>query len=261
MKVENITIGSDPELFLESNNEVVSFVGMCEGTKEKPEPISDEGHSIQVDGVAAEFNIPPCKTKEELISNINFVKEYINNRFCNDNLKISEKVSAYIDQKYLEDPKVRQLGCSSDFNVWIRDVNPSPNAETNLRCVGGHIHIGYDNHNTEKTEDLVKAFDLFLGVPSILIDKDKDRRKLYGKAGAFRFTSFGFEYRVLSNFWIKNDELISWVYDQIYKAVDFVNNNQTIDKKTSELIQKCINNSDDKLAKTIINKYNLICVE
>ena len=33
--------------------------------------------------------------------------------------------------------------------------------------------------------------DLFLGVPSILIDPDTERRKMYGKAGDYRLKEYG----------------------------------------------------------------------
>ena len=54
-----------------------------------------------------------------------------------------------------------------------------------------HIHIGYDNNNIDASLRLVKYLDLYLGVPSVLKDKDKRRRSLYGKAGCFRLTSYG----------------------------------------------------------------------
>ena len=38
---------------------------------------------------------------------------------------------------------------------------------------------------------MVKLLDIFLGIPSVIIDPDKKRRKLYGKAGAFRLTKYG----------------------------------------------------------------------
>lgn len=138
MKIENVTLGSDPELFLETQEgEVVSCIGFCKGTKENPEPISKEGHAIQIDGIAMEFNIPPCRTKEELIENINFVKDYIDSTIAKPRgLVISNKVSNVMLDKHLSDPNARILGCSSDFDAWTESVNPAPDAKGNLRCVG-----------------------------------------------------------------------------------------------------------------------------
>lgn len=125
----------------------------------------------------------------------------------------------------------------------------------------GHVAIGYNDPSIETSIQIVKAFDLFLTVPSILIDNDTERRKLYGKAGAFRFTSFGVECRALSNFWIKNEVLMSWVYDQIQLMVEFINSGRTIDKETGDKIVECINTQNKELAQELIEQYNLICVE
>tara|TARA_R110000822_G_scaffold42836_9_gene116148 strand:- start:2744 stop:3532 length:789 start_codon:yes stop_codon:yes gene_type:complete len=262
MKIENLTIGSDPELFLETpDGEVVSCIGFCSGTKEKPELISKDGHAIQIDGIALEYNLPPSKTKEELINNINFIKDYTINTIAKPKgLVISKKVSEEILDKHLP-PEARILGCSASFCAWTESVNGSPDGKSNWRSVGGHVHLGYNNPTMETSIEIIKAFDLFLTVPSILIDTDTNRRKLYGRAGEFRFTSFGCEARCLSNFWIHNNELIGWVYDQLQLMVNFINLNNTIDKKTSEKIVECINTQNKELAQQLINQYNLICVE
>jgi len=55
--------------------------------------------------------------------------------------------------------------------------------------------------------------DLYLGVPSVLMDKGELRKQLYGKAGAYRMKPYGVEYRTLSNFWIFSDTTIGWVWD------------------------------------------------
>ena len=87
--------------------------------------------------------------------------------------------------------------------------NPPSLDGTNLRSCGGHLHIGFDRAKNDMMArpHLVRILDLVAGVPSIIIDKDKDRRKLYGKAGAHRPKMIeagdpydGVEYRTLSNF-------------------------------------------------------------
>ncbi|OYV41139.1 MAG: hypothetical protein B7Z80_02685 [Rhodospirillales bacterium 20-64-7] len=57
--------------------------------------------------------------------------------------------------------------------------------------------------------------DYFLGIHSLLWDKDGTRRKLYGKAGAFRPKPYGMEYRVLSNRWLDSPDLTRWVYNTV----------------------------------------------
>lgn len=145
--------------------------------------------------------------------------------------------------------------CDPDFNVWTESVNVPPENTTSLRSAGGHIHVGYDNPTMERSSKIIMAMDIFLGIPSIILDKDKDRRKMYGKAGCFRFKDFGCEYRTLSNFWIFDDELIEWVFNNTQKAIEFVNND-TIITNDKEIIN-CINNQDITLAYQLINSLNI----
>jgi len=60
--------------------------------------------------------------------------------------------------------------------------------------------------------DTVKILDLFVAIPAVLMEQGDDpklRRKLYGRSGAFRYTPYGLEYRVLSNFWMSSPPLMS----------------------------------------------------
>jgi hypothetical protein len=60
----------------------------------------------------------------------------------------------------------------------------------------------------------IKFIDLFTAIPSVLLDpgeSGKARRELYGKAGAFRYTPYGLEYRTLSNYWMADIALFSLV--------------------------------------------------
>ena len=55
----------------------------------------------------------------------------------------------------------------------------------------GHISIGWDNPTQEQQLDMVKAMDATVGLGSVLLDFDTERKKLYGKAGCFRFREYG----------------------------------------------------------------------
>src|SRR3546814_13097781 len=59
---------------------------------------------------------------------------------------------------------------------------------------------------------LTKQLDAFLALPSLFSDDQVKRRSMYGAAGAFRTNPYGVEYRVLSNAWLKDSKLMSWVY-------------------------------------------------
>lgn len=221
--INNVLIGADPELFLAKNGVIISAEGLIGGTKQDPKAISKEGHYIQEDNIMIEFNIPPCNSSDDFILNINFVKDYLEQLARILDSELNYSASAYIDKKYLKTKQAKMFGCDPDFNVYLKDFNNPPSSKTNLRSCGGHIHIGYDNPSVEKSEQLIYAMDYCLGLDSLLLDPDNKRRKMYGNAGSFRFKDYGVEYRTLSNFWIQNEDLMKWTFNNSLKAVELVN--------------------------------------
>ncbi len=257
-KIANITVGTDPEFFLFSQleNKFISPVGMFKGSKHEPQPITDNGHAIQIDGVSVEFNIPPCRTAADYHKEIKFVVDYIKNTIATPrNLIVSNAATAMFTNDQLDCPEAWEIGCMPDINAWTLNINNPKNYDSNLRASGGHVAVGYDNPNEEVSLNLIKAMDLFLAVPSVLLDKDNRRRELYGKAGAMRFTPFGCEFRTLSNFWIFNEELTKWVFNQTIKACEFVNIDGFISNQ-DEIIE-CINTGNKELAKEILDDYKI----
>lgn len=256
--VDDILVGSDPEMFLfsEEKNKYIPVCGLVGGTKDSPLPITDQGHAIQEDGVAVEFCIPPCKSSNEFVENINFVKNYINNTVLKPIGLVAKCVaSARFPLNELPNGEAVPIGCDPDYNAYTLEQNMIEKIDFEYNCAGAHIHVGYKNPSVDVSIDIIKAMDLFLGVQSVLLDNDTERRSLYGKAGSYRFKLYGVEYRTLSNFWIENDTLIKWAYDQTIKAIDFVNNGEII--TNPEDIINCINNCNKELATEILEDYNI----
>jgi hypothetical protein len=252
----NITLGADPEIFICDDKEIVSAEGLTEGgTKYEPKPISENGHMIQEDGIMFEYNIPPCSTNEEWNDAHKFCQDYLEVLASAHGYKFSQKVSDEINVKYLQTPQATTFGCEPDYNVYLRAENEAPDSNTNLRCAGGHVAIGYPNPSQELTEKIVKAFDIFVTLPALFKDNDTRRRELYGKPGSFRFKEFGVECRALSNFWIHNEETRNWVFNQTLKAVNCVLDGEA-DKLIgdwSEKTKEAITNNNLELAEQIIN--------
>lgn len=238
----NFKIGSDPELFLvDAQGKFISAVGLIGGTKYEPLPISMVGHAIQEDNVSVEFNIPPADDCKEFIANIDFVLSHLQHKVNAIGLKFSQKAAVSFDEDQLQTLEAQTFGCEPDYNAWTLQPNPKPTTDDpNLRSCGGHIHVGTDLDRVQ----VVRAMDMFLGVPSVLLDEDNVRRKLYGKAGAHRPKEYGVEYRTLSNFWIWSTKTKEWVYEQTRKALEFVANEHILKDQDGDFIQHIINTGD-----------------
>lgn len=252
------TTGADPEVFVGDALSARSIIGKIGGTKDMPLalPLGD-GFAVQEDNVALEFNVPPAGSRDEFIKNIcaatGFLESVMRDKY---NLEFLKDSAISFPEEELKDPKAFVFGCDPDYNAWTRKRNEKPKAEDKtLRSCGGHVHIGYDSSLLD-SNSVIKACDLFLGVPSVLMDKGIRRKELYGKAGAFRKKPFGVEYRVLSNFWIFEPKLMGWVHDNVSRALDAVSNNFDFDSEQENIVS-AINNNDVELATMLINKYEL----
>lgn len=259
MLIKGLTIGADPEMFLYSETEekFVPVCGLVGGTKKEPIPVTKEGHSLQEDNVMVEYTIPPCATRREFIDNIMFMRNYIDDTILKPKGLVSKCIaSATFNAEDLKSDQALEFGCQPDFNAYTYEPNVVNRENILLRTSGGHIHIGYDKPSFVKSIEIVKALDLYLGLPSLMLDTDTERRKMYGKAGAYRIKSYGVEYRVLSTFWTASEELISWAFNATQQAIDFVNTGGIITNEAD--IIHAINTADAEIAKEILSDYNIV---
>lgn len=249
------TIGCDPEIFLkDKNNNFKSVIGLLGGNKWIPRKLSEVGHAVLEDNVAVEFNIPPCASFEEFKTEVQRTMEMVKAILPAD-LSYDTSSAVSFPESELNCDAAWIFGCDPDYNAWTMEENPKPMAEDkNLRSAGGHIHVGSDVAINNPVA-VIRAMDLYLGVPSIHLDNGTLRRKLYGGPGAFRFKPYGVEYRTLSNFWIFNDSLIQWAYEGTRKALDFVASGKELPVGHQEMIQDCINNNNNTAYKELKQLY------
>lgn len=253
----NILIGSDPELFVKCKGKVRSAHGLVKGNKQKPFPV--DGGAIQVDGMALEFNTNPASTSTEFLGNVKKVMSALEDAIPED-MELYVSPVAHFGKDYINiQPKeAKELGCSPDFNAWTGKVNPTPNEDVPFRTAAGHIHIGSDTKLSPLQErQLVILCDLFVGLPSVFFDEDKERRSLYGCAGCYRSKPYGIEYRTLSNAWLVTDDLILDVFDASVKARKYLPDAINIFDFLSEKgllfkVEEAINNSDKDVANSIM---------
>jgi hypothetical protein len=223
-----LTFGCDPELFvLDAEGVAVCADGLIPGTKTDPYKVP--GGAVQVDGMAAEFNIDPVTTFEDFQSNCKLVMGSLKKMLPKGYTLSAVPAMEFTEKVWEESPDhAKELGCSPDFNAWTLEANPPPTPPegSRLRTASGHIHVGWTNDidpfnpdHIGHCVDLVKQLDWFLGTWSVTVDKDNRRRSLYGKAGAMRFKPYGVEYRVLSNFWLTTPNRMEKMWDRTQTAI------------------------------------------
>lgn len=233
LNITKVTVGADPEFFLidTKTGEYVSAHDMVPGTKEAPEPLACG--AVQVDGTAVEFNIDPAETVEQFVYNIKRVTEQIR-KIIPERYQFVYQSSVMYNREYFRKlpAKAVELGCNPDYNGYTFRYNPIPNAgTTTMRTGAGHVHVGWevdgvpfkldtiDDKHIADCGRLARNLDITLGLPSMEFDPDRRRRRLYGKAGAYRPKTYGMEYRTLGNFWLQDDKLMEFVFNGAVEGV------------------------------------------
>lgn len=258
MSNKMLLVGSDPEMFIGRKGIPVSAIGKIGGTKEKPRPIGElgKGFAVQEDNVLLEYNTPPVRSSTAWeLCHLN-MRKYLTEMLKAKDLEILPDASYSMPESELQTHEAWIFGCDPDFNVWTGRMNPKPHAEDEkLRSAGGHIHVGMRSlGNTEKIL-LGRALDLYVGVGLSLVDPDKRRRELYGRAGAIRFKPYGLEYRTPSNWWAVNNRA-RWVYQQVTFAVRTVVGGKSVEKE-QERILAAINEGDEQAATSLMGDWGI----
>lgn len=244
-------LGSDPEVFLQDNNgKLISVIGYINADKWNPRQIEGmaEGFTVQEDNVALEYGIPPAASADEFVAHIKAVME--KSKEFLPGLSFSNLSCAIFPDDQVDHPKAKVFGCEPDFDAWTLKTNMPPHPKhENMRSAGGHIHI----ETAQAPHEIVRRADLYLGVPSVLMDKGEERKQMYGKAGAHRPKPYGVEYRTLSNFWIFDEKLIRWAWKNMARAVA----SQIDVLPLQERILEAINNNNKVVAEGLVRDFKL----
>jgi len=263
-----ITLGADPELFLTKKGIPTSAHGLIPGNKKTP--FSVHRGAVQVDGMALEINIFPTDTPKKFTHNINTVLSILRSMVPKEySFDFSSSINFSTEEMSKQPSSATQLGCEPDFNAWEMTENPIPPIHANMRTASGNLHIGFEGRRIYEYDldhfyrccNLVKQLDVTLGITSLLVDKDTERRSMYGRAGAFRPKNYpGVEYRVLSNFWLSSKELTEQLaiitldtIENIEKGRDYVMEIENLGMHPVNII----NNGDIESAEYVITKLEL----
>jgi len=209
------SFGSDPEfVIVDEHDNICSAIDVLKGSKD--EPVLNGKNKFFYDNVLAECTITPSKTNKEAVESFrnsllilsDMAKPY----------KIKPLASAKYNKKQMLHPMAQKINCDKEicaYELKTIEVDEEVFKKSNLRTAGGHIHIG-GNIDGIEILSIVRMLDLFLGIPTLFLDKDptrKPRKEFYGQAGRFRTPEHGLEYRSLSNYWTASPELVSLIFD------------------------------------------------
>ncbi len=221
----NKSFGSDPELLLIDNNEQpFSAIDVIKG--DSANRITILNHQFYYDNVLAECAIKPSYSKQETIENFRECFKIYTDLV--KPLKLKPQASTIFSDVQLDNQIAKIIGCVPDWCAYkIKMIKPPKEFSSNLRSCGGHIHLGSKMLAGDDSRPLLLIYmlDLFIGIPSLWLDKDPTsprRRQLYGKAGRYRPKDYGLEYRSLSNFWLQSPKMVSLIYDICMFVHDFV---------------------------------------
>lgn len=187
----------------------------------------------------------------------------IDNWFFTNKIKIGNASVSGISIHELKDFEK----CREKVDNLMEALKRSPQSKTTK------IKLNYDTEVFMEYEKLIYLLDILVGNTGVLLDRNPlsaERRKVYGRAGEFRLTPYGVEYRVLSNFWLKSYTIFSLMFALARFAVcvlinDKENHNTAfydaiIEKVNGRLIEEAINENNFDLAmKNYLLIEDIVC--
>jgi hypothetical protein len=245
LKAPRVNWGTDPEgFFVNSEGNVVGSERVIprKGFHFKGHP------SVVRDGIQLELQPRPSPSIYHLAHNIsNCLSQLDLELRCYPGLSYTFAQSVEVTGEEFSQlsPESRMLGCAPSENIYgLRGMDVDAERYA-VRNGGGHIHMDltgthiYSNGRDERHR-LVPLCDIFVGNTCVLLDRhvgNVERRKLYGQAGEYRLPRYGVEYRTLSNFWMHNTTLMSFVFGMASVAVSILEETLTGNDLEQELVQ------------------------
>lgn len=254
----DIIIGCDPEVFVRDQNGFIParVVAPNLGDKDNPTDFGDDTNG-QIDGMALEFGITPTADPNVFVQRVGQALRHLDSLAVGANAQLALIPVAMFDFTKAWNNPVKpedyELGCSPDFNAYTGRRNVIPkNVPLGFRTAAGHIHIGWTSNqdpfspgHLADCRDVIKQLDaMFMGAylnPFITMHQEIARRRLYGKAGAFRPKSYGVEYRVPSNNWLASAEAVYQAHALTMLAVQDLAAGEFYPENTSVDIRNRVN--------------------
>jgi hypothetical protein len=206
--------GADPEIFVVDKNGIIipAFSFLSSQKKAKPSNIYsyyNVNSAIYNDGFQAEFSVNPYGCHSSIVDEIQSQMKKVllaareavpgARLNCSSTLDIPEHLMAMASKNDV------QLGCAPSNNAYSLQGRPIIDGrEIPMRWCGWHMHASAsiaDLMRPNVANKAAKACDLFVGIASIALFGDRERRErrqYYGMPGEYRLPKHGFEYRSVS---------------------------------------------------------------
>lgn len=153
------------------------------------------------------------------------------------------------------------FGCTPSLSVY-KETFPTEDPRTvPFRTAGGHMHFEYSD--TKNIPTVIRELDRILSVIGVSLYQYYDeprRRMLYGRAGEYRVTDYGFEYRTPGPSWLVHPFFINFQFELARRVIGVADYRQAAIKEwvaSEEEVRECINTCDVALAHKIISRNKL----
>jgi hypothetical protein len=213
-----LTVGADPEIFgVDAKGHTIPAWEWL-GPKK-----SNSKHFW--DGFQGEFITQPggCLDvqSDNISASLHHLQERLSEKFPGARLEPVSVVELTPQQLSQCSDEHIGLGCTPSLNAYgepqLSVENPR---ELPIRFAGGHMHFGITqappNFAKNSWPRVVKTMDAIAGMCGVSLAAQWDdprRRQFYGRAGEYRLPKHGLEYRVHSNFWLRDPRLYYLIWD------------------------------------------------
>lgn len=269
------SIGTDPEfmLFNKGRKQIVSAIPVVENNKYDPVDLGG-GCRFYHDNVNLEFTVPPSNSPEELVGTMRDLFKRVKDKL--PEFSLSTQASHTFNEDECEHPDAKEFGCNPELDVYLQDQVQPPESGHTFRSAGGHIHLGNNNFNAKRKQDrtgfllsfedkeqAIKLMDIFVGLSLVVVDNDPSsgaRKKLYGKAGRFRVTPYGVEYRTPSPYWLTSPKLTELTANLTFFTLGLGQagkGTEIIEKMNMEKVAEAINENNKDLALDLLQNSGI----
>lgn len=270
---EKISVGSDPELFVEHGDG--SLFPAFEFLPDKYHGLpTGDGSTCYWDGYQAEFNCQPSISIVKMLDSVKLGLSAVLRaaRKVDPTARLSNKTVVDVSREDLEsrDPMHTEFGCMPSRNIYSIAGISEDGRKIFERWSGGHQHLGGISHDPVVVGNVVRALDAVVGVVGVSLFEQLDpplrRRCYYGLAGEHRLPVYaggkitGLEYRVLSSAWLSNPKLAYMIFDLARRAVEYSFSEHNEWRADEGEVIECILRNDVVMARNIIER-NKHCFE